>query len=64
MSNNDIEPHCEKLARARACRDLLWNACLSWKEDDRIDHLVAFCTRVCGGDRKAGASLATEAIWS
>ena len=54
----------EMLARARAHRDLLWNACLSWKEDARIDNLVAFCTKLCGGDREAGAWLATETIWS
>jgi len=52
------------LAHAKSHRDLLWNACPGWKEDDRIDHLVAFCTRLCGGDREAGGSLAIEAIWS
>jgi hypothetical protein len=59
-----IESYGQKLARARARRDLLWNACLSWKEDDRIHDLVAFCTKLCGGDRKAGVSLASQAIWS
>lgn len=63
-NTEQLMPHREKLARARTRRDLLWNACLCWKEDDRIDHLVAFCTRLCGGDRKAGRSLAIEAIWS
>ena len=57
-------PHEQMLVRAMARRDLLWNACAGWKEDDRIDHLVAFCTGSCGGDREAGGSLAIEAIWS
>ena len=54
----------ERLMRARARRDLLWSACLSWKEDDRIDHLVAYCIGLCGGDGTAGGALAREAIWS
>ncbi len=54
----------ERLIRAKARRDVLWNACLNWKEDDRIDHLVAYCTQLCGGDVKAGGNLAAEAIWS
>jgi hypothetical protein len=60
----NISGQGEKLRRAKARRDLLWNACLSWKEDDRIDHLVAYCTVICAGDGKAGTALATEAIWS
>jgi hypothetical protein len=54
----------EALKRAKARRDLLWRACQSWKEDDRIGHLVGYCTQLCGGDAKAGGALAAEAIWS
>jgi hypothetical protein len=54
----------ERLKRARARRDLLWSACQSWKEDDRIGHLTGYCTQLCGGDAKAGGALAAEAIWS
>ncbi len=54
----------ERLKRAKFRRDVLWSACQSWKEDDRIGHLVAYCTQLCGGDARAGSVLATEAIWS
>jgi len=53
----------EKLERAKARREILWNVCLNWREDDRIAHLVAYCIWMCGGDAKTGAMLATEAIW-
>ncbi len=59
-----IHFHEEELQRARVRRDLLWNACLSWKEDERIEHLVAYCTQICGGDGRTGILLASEAIWS
>ncbi len=54
-------PH---LKHATARRDLIWRRCQSWKEDDRITDLVAYCTALCGGDAKAGGALAREAIWS
>jgi hypothetical protein len=54
----------ERLLQAKARRDLLWRGCLSWKEEDRIRHLRAYCTGLCGGDGTAGGALAREAIWS
>lgn len=57
-------PTVHNLKRAKARRDLLWRACQSWPEDNRIDDLVAFCTALCGGDAQAGGALAREAIWS
>jgi hypothetical protein len=54
----------ERLKRAAARRDLLWSTCLCLREDARISHLVAYCTALCGGDAKAGGTLAREAIWS
>ena len=56
--------HGDALARAAARRNFLWRECASWEEDDRIDALVAYCTRLYGGDAKAGEQLAADAIWS
>ena len=67
LSTTGLPPdrtHSEALARAAARRKFLWHACASWEEDDRIDALVAYCTRLYGGDAKAGEQLATDAIWS
>jgi hypothetical protein len=60
----DRPPYPDVLQRALARRNFLWHACLSWKEDDRIDALIAYCTALCGGDEDAGAKLASDAIWS
>jgi len=53
-----------QLKQATTRRDLLWRRCQAWNEDERIDELLAYCTRLCGGDAKAGGALAREAIWS
>lgn len=62
--NPPVFPSAERLKRAQAFRERLWKLRLSEPEDDRIDELVTYCTALCGGDTKAGGSLATEAIWS
>ena len=67
LSKTGLPPdrtHGDALARAAARRKFLWRECASWDEDERIDALVAYCTRLYGGDAKAGEQLATDAIWS
>lgn len=54
--------HAEALERAVITRDILWKTHLP--EDAILTQLESYCTRLLGGDRAAGAALATEAIWS
>jgi hypothetical protein len=57
----------DALALAVARRKLLWAPDGDWmraSEDQRIDALREYCTRIYRGDRKAGEALATDAIWS
>ncbi len=54
----------QEWSKRAGMRRLAASACQSWKEDDRIGHLVGYCTQLCGGDAKAGGALAAEAIWS
>jgi hypothetical protein len=54
----------DALALAVAYRKLLWSPdnCTG-PEDQRIDALNAYCTRLYRGDKKAGRDLAIDAIW-
>lgn len=53
----------EALQRAVARRDDLWLRS-DLDEDERIDELTKFCTRLYAGNELAGKLLASVAIWS
>lgn len=56
--------HADAVERAVELREQLWSHA-GWMrrpEDERIDELTRLCTKLYGGDVKAGQALATEAI--
>lgn len=53
----------EALQRAVARRDDLWRRD-DLDEDERIDFLTSFCTRLMSGNATSGQLLASAAIWS
>ena len=53
----------EALAVAVAWRKIIWRQAAR-DEDERLDRLVAVCTRLCDGNLAAGKRLATTAIWT
>jgi len=62
-SEAEIRARKEALEVAVAWRKIIWRQAAK-DEDERIDRLVAVCTRLCDGDTAAGTSLATMAIWT